>query len=339
MSISRFSKVNRISAFVMAAFLCFSFCACSEGNPQETEIPTEPAKYSIGVIQSSDDASSEHTYQGFTSAFTDKGYYQSEFHSLSVVNCKGDKDKCKEAAEKFVSEGVNLIFAIGEPAAVAAAKATDTIPVIFSGVTDPIEAGLLKSCEKPDKNVTGVSDMTPVAEQLSLIKELFPKAKKVSSLYMTTNENSILLSTLAQSSAESAAIEYTPFTAGDENQLDSAINNALEDCDVLYLIDDELTFEHADTIVKAANKKKVPIVSSSEALLAKGALATSVPDYTDMGYNAGELALIILKNLRTVSDLSVEYPEVCKDKINVKVAESFSVDTSVIEGAVLFKGQ
>lgn len=339
MNISRFSYLKRILTLTCAFVLVASMCACNGGALEETQPPTEPAKYSIGVIQSNDDASSEHTYQGFTSAFKDKGYQQSEFHSLSVVNCKGDKDKCKEAAEKFVSEGVNLIFAIGEPAAVAAAKATDTIPVIFSGVTDPIEAGLLKSCETPDKNVTGVSDLTPVAEQLGLINKLFPEAKKVSSLYMTTDENSILLSTLADSNAQLLSLEYTAFTAGDDTQLESAIDNALDDCDVLYLIDDKLTTDHADEILKAANKKKIPVVSSSEALLVKGALATSVPDYTDMGYNAGELALIILKNLREVSDLSVEYPEVCKDKVNVKSAESFGIDTSLLENVVLYKGQ
>lgn len=339
MNTSRLSNLKRILCLVCVFVFAVSLCACNSGVVEETQLPTEPAKYTIGVIQSYDDASSEHAYQGFTTAFKDKGYQQSEFHALSVVNCKGDKDKCKEAAERFVSEGVNLIFAIGEPAAVAAAKATDTIPVIFSGVTDPIEAGLLKSCEKPDKNVTGVSDLTPVAEQLALINKLFPEAKKVSSLYMTTDENSILLSTLAKSNAEILSLEYTAFTAGDENQLESAVDNALDDCDVLYLIDDKLTTDHADEILKSAGKKKIPVVSSSEGLLIKGALATSVPDYTDMGYNAGELSLIILKNLREISDLSVEYPEVCKDKVNLKVAESFGLDTSLLEDIVLYKGQ
>lgn len=327
--------MKRVLAGAMAIVLTAFACACTADNSQETEPTTAPAKYDIGVIQSFDDASSEHTYQGFSAAFNDKGYYQSEFHSVSVVNCKGDKDKCKEAAERFVSEDVNLIFAIGEPAAVAAAKATDTIPVIFSGVTDPIEAGLLKSCEKPDKNITGVSDLTPVFEQLSLVIKLVPKAKKISSVYMATDENSILLSTLADTAAQSLALDYTAYTATDEKQIDTCVDNALKDCDVLYLIEDKLTREHADAIIKAANKKKVPVISSSEALLSSGCLATSVPDYSDMGYNAGELALIILKNLRNVSDLSVEYPDVCIDKVNAQVAESFKIDETTLEGMTI----
>ncbi len=331
----RTKMIKRILAGVMVIVLSAFICACSSDNAQETEPTTVPAKYAIGVIQSYDDPSSEHTYQGFSSAFTDKGYHQTEFHTVSVVNCKGDKDKCKEAAEKYVSEGINLIFAIGEPAAVAAAKATDTIPVIFSGVTDPIEAGLLKSCEKPDKNVTGVSDLTPVYEQLSLIGKLLPEAKKVSSVYMATDENSILLSTLADSAAQSLELDYTPYTAADENQLDTCIDNALKDCDVLFLIEDELTREHADKIIKGANKKKIPVISSSEALVSEGCLATTVPDYTDMGYNAGELALIILKNLRSVSDLSVEYPDACVDKVNLQVAEAFGIEETALEGMTI----
>lgn len=324
------SYFKRILALIMAVVLTASLCACSSDAVQETQPSTSPAKYSIGVIQSYDDASSEHTYQGFAAAFKDKGYYQSEFHTLSFVNCNGDKDKCKEAAEQFVSDGVSLILAIGEPAAKAAAKATDTIPVIFTGVDDPIEAGLLKSCEKPDKNVTGVSDLTPVYEQLEFLKILCPEAKKVSSIYKSTDENSILISTLAQNGAEELELDYSPFTAGSKEQLDTCIDNALEDCDVLFLIEDELTKANAEKIVKAANKKKIPVISSSEELLSAGCLGTSVPDYTDMGYNAGELALILLKGLRQVSDLSVEYPDVCINKINPNTAERFGINLDEI---------
>lgn len=336
---TRISKSNRILSAIMAVFLVLSLCACASDGVTETEPVTTvpPAKYSIGVIQSYDDANSEHTYQGFSSAFRDKGYHQTEFHTMSVVNCKGDKTKCKEAAERYVSEGVNLIFAIGEPAAVAAVKATKTIPVVFTGVKDPIEAGLLKSCETPDKNATGVSDLTPVFEQLAFLKELFPEAKKVSSVHKSTDENSILISTLAQSAAESLELEYSPFTAGSKEQLDSCLENALEDADVLFLIDDKLTRENVSKIIKEANKKKVPVVSSSEALLSSGCLATSVPDYTDMGYNAGELALILIKDLRSVSELSVEYPKVCVNKINPKVAEVYGINTDTLENVVAIK--
>lgn len=330
----RISGFNRITALLTVLALLASLCACTADNNEETEPTTIPAKYTIGVIQSYDDDNSDCTYQGFTEAFTDKGYYESEFHSLIVINCNGDKDKCTQAAEQLVSEGVDLIFAIGEPAAVAAAKATDTIPVIFSGVSDPIEAGLLKSCEIPDKNVTGVSDLTPVYQQLELAKKLLPDAVKVSSIYKITDENSILISTLAQSSADNLGFDYSAFTAGNDKQLDSCIENALKDCDLLFFIEDELTTENAEKIIQAATKKKIPVISSSEELLAYGCLATSVPDYADLGYNAGELALILLKDLRDVSDLSVEYPDACIDKINSQVAESFGIDTSVLEDAV-----
>lgn len=328
---SRIFNHKRMLALLMAVMFTASLCACTSSDNTETTATTASAKYSIGVIISYDDVDSEHIYQGFSSSFTDKGYYQSEFHSVSIVNCDGDKDKCKEAAEQFVSDGVSLIFAIGEPAAVAAAKATDTIPVIFAGVTDPIEAGLLKSCEKPDKNVTGVSDLTPVYMQLQMLTQLLPEAKKISSVYMTTDENSILISTLAQSDAEALGLKYTPCSAASEEQLDTCIKNALEDCDALYLIEDKLTTDNAEKIIKAATKKKIPVISTSEVLLSHGALVTSVPDCNDMGYNAGELALILLKNLRQVGDLSVEYPDACINKINSQAAETFGIDTTILE--------
>lgn len=327
-------KYNRITSLLLSAlFIIATLCACGTPTEENTE-PTEtvPAvKYTVGVIRTDVTDESEKALEGFYRAFAEKDFEQDVTYSASVIDCEGKKANCEAAAEQFTEDEVDLIFAIGEKAAKAAKKATDTIPIIFCSVSDPIESKLLKSCSEPEGNITGVTDYTPVYDQIELIKELVPDAKKISALYNTTDEDSILVSTLASAEAEILEIDYTPYTASTEKQLDTVLSEALNGADALYITDDDFVKENIDTIIKKANKKKVPVFCVSEDLLSEGCLATSLPDYEDLGHNAGELALICLKELHPISSIAVEYPSVCIDYINESVAEKYSIDISAYE--------
>ncbi len=320
-------KQKRILSLIMLVAMIFSLCACSEqtDEPEETT-PVKTAKFSIGVIQSDNTKENESSYRGFIKAFTDKGYAQNDYYSVSFTDCDDSKTKCKEAANKYVEAEVDLIFAIGEKAAVAAKKATSTIPVIFCSVYDPIESKLVKSCEKPNANITGVSDFTPVDEQFAFIRKVLPDAKRVSSLHFSSDANSILITTLAKDSAKDYDFKYSSYSALDSDKLTSVLKDALKKADALYICEDELTVENAEAIIKEANKAKVPIFAASDVFMSFGTFATCVPDYEDLGYNAGELALICLKELHSISNISVEYPVKCIGYISTSVAEKLEIE-------------
>ena len=323
---NRFLKVSLSLCLII--FTLFSLCACGSGvKNKETTAPSveTTAKFSIGVIQTDDTTEALEAYNGFIRAFSEKGYKENEYYNISVRDCNNSAEECENAALDFVDAKVDVIFTFDVMATLAAKKSTKDIPIIFCGVYDPIESGILDSCEKPEGNVTGVSDFTPVKGQFEFIKKILPDAKKVSSLYMSTDENSVMVSSLAEVEAEAVGVEYSPFGVTDEKQLKKELKTLFKDTDALYLCEDEVTLENADAIIKAANKAKVPIFSSTDSFMSFGTFATCLPDYEDLGYNAGELTLICLKDIHPVSNISVEYAVKYKEYVSESVAKALGI--------------
>lgn len=327
---------KRSIVFLLAILVAFSNCACAPvTNETETTIPTEPAKFTIGIIQGESEQKGEMIRNAFYRALSDKGGEEGKYFSLIESGSSESLEKCNAVAKDLVNKNVDLIFAIGENAAIAAAKTTKTIPVIFCSVYDPIESGILKSCETPGGNVTGVSDFTPVEQQFAFIREVLPDAKNVVSIHHLSDANSILVTTLAKDASSKYSFEYTSYSASDSKRLEVVLAESLKDADALYLCEDELTIENAEMIVEAANEAKIPIFAASDTFMSFGTFATCMPDYADLGYSAGELALICLKELHPVGNISVEYPVKCIGYISKSVAEMLEIQIEDEENVIL----
>lgn len=334
------SNFKRILSFVLLVTLTFTLCACSKASSQGSDVSTNPVvptpSYTVAVIRSAVDENNENAYNGFVSALKDNGFTEGVNLTLVVNECEGDSKKAAAFAAQSTGDEVDLIFVTGEIAAKAAAKATTEIPIVFAGVADPIEAGLLKSCEKPNRNITGVSDFAPVNQQFKLIKTLLPKAKNISGLYYTSDENSILISTLAAKEAKTHGLTYTPYTAATKNEYKKSLLTGLNKGDALYISDDKLIDTYIDLIIKVAKDKKVPVFTSDKSLMDKGCVGTCLPDYTSIGYSAGELSLILLKDLKPISEISVEYADIYIDYVSKSAAEFYKIDISTLpENAVI----
>lgn len=321
-------------ALILALVMCVSFTACGEKNsenPQsssEGEVETEPSyEFTVAVIESVNEEEGAEVYEGFESSLTAAGYKDGE-NILIIRSTPDEAENLSLYAENAISAGADLIFTIGEDAAVAASAVTDTVPVIFACVADPIESGLLTSCEVPDGNVTGVSDFVPVYHQLEFVRKFLPKTKNVSVLYCETEKESILVASLVQEEAKDFAINASTFTATTERNLNRALESALADADLLYLPEDTLTKAMFSKILKAANKEKIPVLSAGEELVSEGAFITVIPDYKELGYTAGEMVLASLKGLKTISEMPVIYPQECVRLVNRTAAKTLGIDIS-----------
>ena len=324
-------------SLVLAIIMCFMFTACGDKKSEETAEPsvseeeTDPSyEFTIAVLESLDEDEREKVYEGFLSALTASGYTDGE--NIQIIRSTPDEgENLITYAQSSLEKEADVIFAIGEKAAVASASVADTIPVIFACVDDPIESGLLSSCEVPDKNITGVSDFVPVYHQLEFVRKILPKTKNVSVLYCETDANSILISSLVQEESKDFAMNCQVFTASTERNLTSALSNSLEDADLLYLPEDTLTEAMFKNILKAANDKKIPVMSSGEKLVSKGAFLTVIPDYQELGYTAGEMVLATLKGLKTTAEMPVIYPQECVRLVNRTAAKTLGIDISKLK--------
>ena len=165
--------------------------------------------YTIGVIQLTEHSALDATNKGFVEVLKKSGLNV----KFDQQNAQNDQSACQTISSKFVSDGVDLIYAIATPAAQAAAAATSEIPIVGCAITDYAASGLVQDNDKPGTNVTGASDLTPVAEQLEMMQKVLPDVKKVGLLYCPTDN------TIAAGAAQVGQIckeNKLPFIAGEE---------------------------------------------------------------------------------------------------------------------------
>lgn len=331
--------MKKLFALFLALILSFSLVACnSVENTEPTETTTSVPLQKIAVLSLELDESTQKAYDGFINALSSNGYIESENYTLNHIVAK-DEEFLSKSAEKIVEDNPDVIYAIGTEAALAAKKATSKIPVVFSCVNDPIGTELVKSCEKPEANVTGVCDYSPVFEQVELIEALYPDTKRIGCVYNGADEESILSANLASGEAQIREIKFTLYPSLTENEYYDELEKALEKCDVLYLTDDALVKSGLKSTLKQAKEKKIPVFAESSELVEMGCLATCITDYEHIGYSAGELAVILLRSLKPVSDIPVEYATDCTVVINSSVQKSYklTLPDEIRSGAVFVK--
>lgn len=325
------SKVflKRVLSAALILLLSLSLFACKQEEKPvvETTVPpttTAPVLPEIGVLSYIFDENTLEAYKGFIEALEDNGYVDEENIKIVSVECESE-ERLKKAAEVFVNVDVKLIFAIGTDAAKAAKNATTEIPVVFSCVEDPIGDGLLESCEKPEGNITGVCDYTPVFEQIDLLTTLYPDTERIACVYNGADEDAIFSANLASGEAQTQEVTFTMYPCLTEDEYKDKISDALKKCDALYMVDDALTKACLSSTLKSANKKDIPVFAETVELVQSGCLATAIVNYTDIGYTAGELGVILFRSIKPVSEVPVEYASDCNPVINSDVMKDMKL--------------
>lgn len=317
--------IKKSLAIILVFVMSLCLFACNEEPAEESvETTTSAPLQKVAVLSLNIDSNTQSALDGFLSALSSKGYTEGENYSLIHTDCKAEEELA-DAAKAFLDESPDLIYAIGTDAAIAAKNVTSEIPVVFSCVNDPIGTELVKSCEKPEANVTGVCDYSPVFEQIELITALYPEVKRIGCLYNGADEESIFSANLASGEALNKNVKFTMYPALTEDDYYDELNTALEKCDALYLTDDALVKSGLKETLKEANKKKIPVFAESSELVESGCLATCITDYEHIGFSAGELGVILLRSLKPVSEIPVEYATDCTVVVNASVQKSLKL--------------
>ena len=128
--------------------------------------------FKIGITQIVEHESLDKARQGFIDELKNLGYCEGKNVKFDIQNAGGDLSNCESIAQKFVSDGCDLILAISTPSAQAAANATKNIPILVTAITNPEESNLVESNNKPNTNVTGTSDLPPIEQTIDLMLKL-----------------------------------------------------------------------------------------------------------------------------------------------------------------------
>ena len=179
------------------------------------------------------------------------------------------------------------------------------MPVLFTAVTDPVAADLVASAEEPGGNVTGTTDLNPVADQIDLITQLDPSVESVGIVYSSGEVNSQVQVDLAQEKADELGRELKTATVTNVGEVPTALDS-LGDVDSIYVPTDNTVVSGIDTVLTYAADKQVPVVSGDTGAVEAGAVASRGLDYTKLGVQTGEMAIRILQDGEDPATMAVE---------------------------------
>lgn len=296
---------------------------------------------SIGITQIIEHSALDSARKGFIDALKSKGFEDGKNIKIDYQNAQGDMPTAQTIAQNFVSAKVDMILAIATPTAQAAYNATKEIPILITAVTDPVEAGLAKSLEKSETNVTGTSDDLPIAKQFELLKKLLPNSKKVGILYNTSEKNSEIQIENAKKSAPDFGLEILTAGITNTNEITQSLDSLLSQVDVIYVPTDNMVAAAIPLITSQAFKKNIAVIGSERGQVEGGALATNGIDYYKLGFQTGLMAVDVLNGkstkdipITTLQEMQMVVNTDAAKKLNITIPEEISSKAELITGGV-----
>ncbi len=280
--------MKKFIVLMLLFVISFVFVGCKDDNLIQ-----------IGILQYVEHNALSEARQGFIDTLEESGFVDGENIKITLLNPQKDAPAMAIHAKDLVRKA-DLILAIATPAASAvvneAKEQGKKKPILFTAVTDPVDAKLIKSNEAPGGNVTGTNDMNPIEEQISLVKELLPNASKLGIIYTGSEPNSEIQAGIAKAEAEKIGLDVTVKTIESVNDLQTVANLLAMQVDALYIPTDNAIVGQMGVIKEIILEKKIPaIVGEPNSVDAGGSLTYGV-NYYKLGQLTAEMAIKILKD-------------------------------------------
>lgn len=309
MQISRWMKTAAVAAMVSAALT-----GCGEDKKAE-------APKTIGIVQLVEHDALDAANRGITDALKERGVTM----EIDRQNAQADQSNLRNIAQRFVSHNYPLIFAIATPAAQTVANATSTTPIVATAVTDFAVAKLVKDNNKPGTNVTGSSDMNPIAAQTELLLKLVPNAKTVGTIYNSSEINSQLQIDILRKELEKHGVALAEATISSVNDIQQAAQSLVGKVDVMYVPTDNVVASSMPTLYRVTQAAKLAVVAGEAGMVRSGATATVAVDYYNLGKIAGNMGADILKGKAKPQDMPIRYQTEFKVVLNEPVVKELGL--------------
>lgn len=284
--------------------------------------------YHLGILQPG--APPEPLVDALQQRLNELGY--SEGHNIAYEYrwAEGKPQRLTELAKELVDLKVDVITAFSTPAAIAAQKATQTIPIVFAGVGDPVGSGLVSSLSRPGGNITGISILATElsGKRLELLKEIVPSASPVAMFWNDSNPGMVLRAHEAQNAADKMSLNLQSIGVHDLISFDTAfatINNGR--FNALLVLIDPFTREHRQRIVDFATQRRLPAIYESREFVDAGGLISYGPSLPALQRRAADYVSMIFKGSNP-ADLPVEQPTKFEMVINMKAAKALGLAIS-----------
>lgn len=309
---------------IMAAGLLLAGCGATDNA---TDGKDESIK--VGVLQYMEHDSLSLARKGFLSEFEEAGYTEGENLTIDYQNAQGDQANLQSMSERLAGNN-DVILTIATPAAQALANVTEEDSILFTAVTDPVDAGLVESMDKPNKNLTGTSDIVPIQEQIALLLSIAPEAKTVGIIYNSSEPNSKIQADMAEKAIKAKGVAVKVLTVTSTNDVQQVMTTLAQKVEAVYIPTDNTLASTMPTIGEIATEYKLPVIPGSAEMVEAGALATYGINYSDLGRQTAQMALKIIKNGEKPSGMKVETSNKLELVINEEMAKALGIDPATI---------
>lgn len=305
---------------MMAVITAAILVACSNASNKDL--------VHIGVLQYVEHPSLSATRKGFIEELKEEGYVDGKNIKIDYQNAQGDQSNLQTISQSLIEDN-DIMLAIATPAAQSLSSLTKGKPILFTAVTDPVSAKLVKSMDNVGGNVTGTSDMSPINKQVELLKKVFPNTKKVGIMYTTSERNSEVQVEEAKKYFKEAGIETVIKGISSTNDIQDTAKSLMSQTEVIFIPTDNTIVSAINTLVDLSKETKVPVVGSDAGSVEKGVLFTYGTNYEALGRQTGKLAGRVLRGEK-VKDIDAEYPKTLNVVVNHDMAKELGIDVSSI---------
>ena len=306
---------------VMLAALTLGGCSSSKNANKDV--------VHIGILQYVEHPSLSAARKGFVAELKKEGYVDGKNLKLDYENAQGDQSNLQTISTNLLSNN-DLVLGIATPAAQTLSNLSTDVPVLFTAVTDPVSAKLVKTMEKPEGIATGTSDMSPISKQVELLQKVMPNVKKVGVMYTTNERNSEVQVEEAQKEFAKAGIDVLTKGISSTNDVQDTAKSLMSQTQVLFIPTDNMIVSAISLITELSKEMKVPVVGGSADIVEQGVLFTYGANYEALGRQTAKLAVRIIKG-EDVSKVSSEYPKTLNVVANDDMAKTLGIDLTSIK--------
>ncbi len=310
------TNMKKLAALLLALSLTLALTACGgkDSGGSGTSAPSngsgssgeDAPHYTIGISQYGEHGSLDNCRIGFLQGLAEAGIVEGENLTVDYQNAGFDDSIATQIGQSFSASGVDLMVAVATPSATAcfAAAEDKDIPVIFTAITDPVGAKL------DSGNITGTSDVLPVAGQLQLIRDLQPQAKTVGIVYTTSEANSVYSVGVYEDLAADYGLTVETVGVTAQSEVTQAVDTLISrGVDCISNLTDNTVVGVLPAILEKTNEAGIPVYGSEVEQMKLGCVAGAGLDYIKLGIQTGQMAAKVLKGEAACQDLPYEIIE------------------------------
>ncbi len=331
-----------IGSIIALAIVLIGVFAYQMGTRQTTASSTDDKKIkTVGILQYVSHSSLDQIKKGVIAGLKEEGYTEGDNLKIEFLNGQGDQSKLNSMSQQLLDKKSDVLVGIATPAAKALANATTDTPIIMGAISDPVGSGLVKDLKNPGGNVTGVNNLTPVAQQIDMAKELFPNAKTMGIVYSSSEENSKSQVETAEQNAKTAGYAVKKFAISSSNDLSAVTQQACQESDFLYIPQDNTIASAFQTLISESDKAKTPVFVSVDNMVKEGGIATVGQNQYKLGVETGKMAADVLDGKAKPADTPVNVIDYGDMIINEEKAKELgiTIPDSIKEKAEVVKGE